>query len=583
MKKRILLVSLALIMCLSMVLTSCSFFQKEVQLEELNFSDVFKTVSVEDDYTYLSSYSTMNITGDVITSSAHFIVTTQQTSGGTSKTTYCVYDIGTEAIVKTFTVYSQSFTRYYFDLIDDEYFAVLKETYDEYSSDYNYYTYAFDTSLSYFSQYTVEIYNKAGTLVDSADASGWYYDFDDRYTEEFIDYLENDSYYYEGELFYEGNKLYKYENEEKVLIKEFGVEYMPDIDSLFEVGDYYCYFGESNYSYTIQLFNESLEPVANYAFPSYADIDSEFVSFFPLGNDKIYIQYTETLHQDAKDYDFRIGETGKYDLVTLILNVTDNTVTELEDVNYKVSGIVSTRMENADEDFLNDVVDNVAMVHYIDDNGHLDLSATNYKIVGMSNGGDITANINIAGTISSLPVPYSDNLFCAPSATDSNMYYIYNAEGEIVSYRSMDANIYGDYIYTEYGIYALNGNKVYDLNGKDFYIMDGGSSIIYTKGGEGTTYYLFHDGTLTTIGSIGMSYSMTYVDYSYDYFYTVKENNHADYSKTYTYTYYNAKGDTIGTFDSELTCVTETDDYVIMEYIDPENSTASYYKFSRGN
>ncbi|MBE6535572.1 MAG: hypothetical protein E7677_03005 [Ruminococcaceae bacterium] len=579
MKKRILLVALALVMCLSMVLTSCNLFKKD-DVQELDFSDIFAPVSQKDDYTYLSSSSTMNIAGNFIKASPYFIVTALRNNGGTSQTTYNVYDVSAETSVKSFSVYSQSFTNYYFDLISDKHFAVLKETYDQYNDSYDNYSGKFGTYIQYNAEYTVEIYDKYGSMVDSADASGWDYNFDNYYNREFEKYITNNSNGYEdGELFYEGNKLYKYENDEKVFIKEFGVEYMPNIDRIFPVGDYYCYFGESNYSYTVQIFNYELDPVANYAFPTYANFESDSLTFLPLGNDRIFIQYTETLHQDARNYDFRMGETGKYDLVTLILNVNNNTVTELEDVNYKVANIAPTRAKNIDEDYLNDVVENVAIVYYIDENEHLDMSATNYSIVGLSNNGAITAKINIEGCIAALPTPYGDNLFYAPSATDYNMYYIYDAQGEIVSYRSMDNEIHGDYIYTDYGIYTLNGNKVYDLENKVVYPMGGGSAIIYTEGTEVKTYYLFHDGTLKTIGGVGMAYNMTDLKYYEDYFYTVKETNHADYSTTYTYTYYNTRGDTIGTFDNELTAVTENEDYMVMSnYVD---GSYTYYKFAK--
>jgi len=125
----------------------------------------------------------------------------------------------------------------------------------------------------------------------------------------------------------------------------------------------------------------------------------------------------------------------------------------------------------------------------------------------------------------------------------------------------------------------LNGNKVYDLENKVVYPMGGGSAIIYTEGTEVKTYYLFHDGTLKTIGGVGMAYNMTDLKYYEDYFYTVKETNHADYSTTYTYTYYNTRGDTIGTFDNELTAVTENEDYMVMSnYVD---GSYTYYKFAK--
>lgn len=575
-------------MCLSMVLTSCDMLKMFKKTEELKFSDVFKTVPQTDEYTYLSSNpTTLNITGSVYKSdySSSFLVSKQNPSSitGLSSATiyYRVYDVNTGRNVKTFTESNQTspYTYYYFDLINDEYFAVLKETYEYSYNYYDYYTREFGVYLQPSSaQYTVEIYDKTGTVVDSADASGWYYDFDYYYANEFEEYLEdtNSGEHYEGQLFYEDNKLYKYENDEKIFIKEFGVEYMPDVNYIHPVGNYYYRFNGSS----AQFFNESLEPVASYTFPSYANLDSQYASFAPLGNNKVYIQYTETLHQDAKDYDFREDETGKYDLVTLVFNITDGTATELKNVDYKVASIVSTRMKNAEEDYLNDVVDNVAMIYYIDENEHLNISTDNCTVVGMSDDGEITATINIAGNISELPEPYGDNLFYARATTTYNMYYIYNAQGEIVSYRSMDNSMYGDYIYTDYGIYNLNGDEVYDLEGKEIIMLDGNSALIYTENGESRTYNLFHDGTLNTIGNVGEGYAITSLQ-AYDngnYFYTVKESSYS-VNTTYTYTYYNTKGEIIGTYNAQLSYITETDDCLIMADTSATNPT--YYKFAK--
>ncbi len=584
MKKRILLVVLATVMCLSMALVSCTGKGKMLDLE---FSDVFKSAPEEKEE-FLSTTSTkLNMVGDISRSNNAFAVT-KKAGSPNNRFDSRVYNLLNDTCILTVTnervtdsdTYRTKVTNYYFDLIDEEYFAVLKEEYVEGNSYESYYSSYFDTYIRENADYSVAVYNKAGTEVHSIDNDDLYYSsFDNDYRNEMSDYIIPVYNYSETDLFYVGNKLYKYDDEgKKVFVKEFELEYKPNLEYMFPVGDYYCYMGDGYYSrgYSVQVFNDKLEPVANYSFPSYISTSDNSISFYALGQDRIFIQYVEALHQDEKVYDFRQGATGKYDLVTLILNIADNTVTELEDVNYKVRGITSTASKNADEDYYEDIVDNIAMITYIDENEHLDLSATNYEIVGLSNDGVITATIDIEGCISSLPVPYGNGLFFAPSAIDYNMYYIYDSQGEIIAYRDIDQNYYhGDYIYTNDAIYKLNGEKVYSIKGKEVYHMDGGSAIIYSTEDDVTTYSLFYNGQLKTIGSVGgESGTLDRFDRFNAYYYTYDNASN-------TYTYYNAKGDVIGTFGTYLSYEISTEDFLILsssEYINGETQY-NYYKF----
>lgn len=601
MKKRILLVALALIMCLSVALTSCN-----KKVSELKFSEVFQSVPSEEPE-FLSSYSTISLQGNSVKSGYIFVATEQQMSD--YYTEVRVYNLAEERCVLTLTE-SQTgdmYTNYYFHFISDECFAVLKESYSIYNSTTSSnYSSCFNMYPRIYGTYTVEIYNQAGTKLDSADLSSWQsYSsyFDDYYRNQMRDYVYNNNESSgKNDFVYEDTTLYKYDEDgNRVFVRDFGIEFMPSLSALQSVGDYYYTIDESYNSITVQVYNNELRPVANYAFPTYAnfyhyDYDEALISFFPLGTDRILIQYAETLHQDAKDYDFRAGTTGKYDLITVVFNLSNNTVTELKNVNYKVREMICTTMKDADEDYLQDTVQNIAMITYIDENKHLDMSATNYDIVGISNDGKITANIVIEGCIASLPVPYGEDLFSAPSATEDNMYYIYNAQGEIVSYRALSNTVHGDYIYTDLGIYDLNGSKVYDLENKEVAFLNGGTALIYTTGGTNNDYYVFYNGNAKFIATVGEGYSAVnalyfneYNEYDeYDsYFYTYKayENSYTS-TTTYTYTYYNAKGDVIGTFDHELSYVAESEDFLILKSSSYNNYTGTtdytYYKFTMG-
>lgn len=590
MKKKFLLLLLATVMCLSMALVSCT---KNDDAQALKFSDIIKSVPTDQD-NVISSYTRLNITGEIVGGNSNFAIAENQIydSGyATGNSELRVYNLSNDTCLLTLTkgtvtdTYTgvTTATNYYFDLIDEDFIAVLKETYD--TSDYgdSEYSNYFSTHIKEYAEYSVTVYDKSGAEVHSIDDNDLYYDdFDYYYEEEMRDYINDDYSYSSSDLFYVGNKLYKYDDEgEKVFIKEFGIEYKPDLEYLFPIGDYYCYSngGSSYYSrgLSVQIFNEKLEPVADYSFPSYANTGDASLSFYDIGNGRIFIQYVETLHQDAKDYDYRQGATGKYDLVTLILNVTDNTVTEV-DANYKVHNMVSTKAKYESEDCYTDVVENIAIISLIDENEHLDTSPANYEIVGISSEGNITAIINIEGSIASIPEPYGDNLFCAQSAIDYNMYYIYNAQGEIVSYRNIyDYEHYGNYIFSNSAIYDMNGNKVYDLKGKECFHMSNGSAIIKSTEGDVTTISLFCDGSVKPIGTEGGDNpSIDGFDYYNYYYYTYD-------SDTGNYTYYTVKGDVIGTFGTYLSYEIGADDFVILSSREYNSFTGeyeyNYYKF----
>ena len=576
-------------MCLSMALVSCT---KKDPVQALKFSDIIKSVPTDQD-DVISDYTRLNITGEIVKMGRLFAVAENQSyDSGYATVNFelrvynlqnntCLLTLTQGTVTDTYTGVTTA-TNYYFDLIDEDFIAVLKETYD--TSDYgnSYYSDYFNTNIKDYAEYNVTVYDKSGAEVHSIDDNDLYYsDFDYYYEEEMSDYINDDYSYSSSDLFYVGNKLYKYDDKgEKIFIKEFGIEYKPDLEYLFPIGDYYCYSGSSSYysrGLSVQIFNENLEPIADYSFPSYANTGDASLSFYDIGNGRIFIQYVETLHQDEKDYDYRQGATGKYDLVTLILNVTDNTVTEL-DANYKVHNMVSTKAKYESEDCYNDVVENIAIISRIDENEHLDTSPANYEIVGISSEGNVTAIIDIEGSIASIPEPYGDNLFCAPSAIDYNMYYIYNAQGEIVSYRNIyDYEHYGNYIFTDDAIYNINGNKIYDLKDKDYYNMSNGSAIIWSTEDDVTTISLFCDGNVKTIGTEGGDNpSIDGFDYFSDYYYTYD-------SDTDNYTYYTVKGDVIGTFETELRHEIEGDDFVILSSREYNSFTGeyeySYYKF----
>lgn len=591
MKKKFLLLLLATVMCLSMALVSCT---KNDDAQALKFSDIIKSVPTDQD-NVISSYTRLNITGEIVKMGRLFAVAENQSydsgyaTGNSELRVYnlhndtCLLTLTKGTVTDTYTGVTTA-TNYYFDLIDEDFIAVLKETYD--TSDYgnSYYSDYFNTNIKDYAEYNVTVYDKSGAEVHSIDDNDLYYsDFDYYYEEEMSDYINDDYSYSSSDLFYVGNKLYKYDDKgEKVFIKEFGIEYKPDLEYLFPIGDYYCYSngGSSYYSrgLSVQIFNEKLEPIADYSFPSYANTGDASLSFYDIGNGRIFIQYVETLHQDAKDYDYRQGATGKYDLVTLILNVTDNTVTELEDVNYKVHDIVSTTAKYESEDCYNDVVENIAIISRIDENEHLDTSPANYEIVGISSEGKITANINIEGSISSIPAPLSENLFFAYSAIDSDMCYIYNETGDIIAYRSLyDYDHSGNYVFTDKAIYTLTGEKIYDLKGKDYHAMNNGSAIIWSTEDDVTTISLFCDGSVKPIGTEGGDNpSIDGFDYFSNYYYTYD-------SDTGNYTYYTVKGDVIGTFETELYYEIEGDDFVILSSREYNSFTGeyeyNYYKF----
>ena len=508
--------------------------------------------------------------------------------------------------------------RSYIHVINDKYFSVLTMTRMETSynnGDGNYYDletnfpaykfsegnfyrsgvsadermYYFDDDIpntdDAFVKYSLVIYNAEGTAVVTIDndhlkelCENSIYNFDckssnynnvyDKLLKKYSTKVNTDAWYFD--LTIDGKRVYREDkNGNNTLVKDYGKGRMPNFGAFNKIGA--LYVEKDGYTYTV--YNKDLEQGLSYSIPGY----STYSEAFALADGSLLIQYVVQLDQNAPEFDYREGADKKYDLVTL--HVTKDEAVELKDVNYFVTDIEHSVMGDDGQKYYSDSIENLAFISPISDNKMLDEGETNLKLVTLSNDCKTMLEVVSEEKLVDFPVPITDDLFVANVIGDAAVVYNENGEkqNELVKF-DVYTLFAGEYFLEKEGIYDLSGKKVYDfeLNAASYVYMNGVLFINYINDNGELKHLLWANGSTTEING-------DVVDTSASGYYCIANEVQKEGKSVKTYTYFNANGKEIGTYEEKLSCLGSTKDYLIMGYYtynqESEKNENKLYKF----
>ena len=336
----------ALILCMAMLLASCSFsgmsfkkFYKDAEYQAPKQFSTSKQIATIDGLTFEEA------SGDLL------LFTTNDGKG------YRIYNAKTDAIILTFST-ENAYT---------EFFTVFDTTFVKVTE-----TKITDTTTTY-----VRIYNTKGELVaDSKDPT-------DESITTMLDFFK-----FNGTI---------YRVNENGSASVYSSYYLPNFPAIAEKTENYYYTSGTN---EVSVYDNDLNFVFYWEFPS-ENITNRGI--FLLEDGVLLAQGTERLPNDAKKYDYASSGT-KYNIVSYILNVEKDKVKEVN-LDYKVTSTFnmdSIDSYNEDEESSSIPVDNYALVKFINDH-RLDSRDTPVTI---KNSGD---TVEIAPEFDSLPTMVTEN------------------------------------------------------------------------------------------------------------------------------------------------------------------------------
>lgn len=280
-----------------------------------------------------------------------------------------------------------------------------------------------------------------------------------------------------------------------------------------------------------------------------------------IGNGNILYQTYSLLPADAVNYDFvdfSGGEASKYALKSYVLNTSDGSKTEVT-LDFTINEIGNKIMD--EDDFARvykDGIENVASIYRIIDKKH----SGNRQLAVVKN------DLTVVGVIEDV-VPYQnseaelvgDNLFKVRTSESGDVYYFVNGDGEIVGKRADGVSYAGDaYMYTESALYSARTlDKILDFVTDDYTASFnqnnfGGNVLLrklYKDNEKGADFLLYKKDSKTPVvlfNSKDVAGFSTHSDYCYYY-----KRNVDKYGVTVSFhnVYINTEGKTIFEFDTD--------------------------------
>lgn len=604
--------------------------EQKAEIPTLGIKDVMNLEWTEEKDSYISTTKDLYYVGeytDDYGSSYTFFATSEEIENENNELDTTakdgeiirVYNMNTDNEIKSFTnssVYTVDvltetqhavITEYAIDFISDEYFAVLKISFEgdptKLSSSVKESDF-FDIPLFSFEDvsYTLTIYDATGATVKeignaelvrrcSNNAENFdvvyagknynYSNYDENsIIYEFIDLKDLASSSNVDDYFYVGTKLYKDNGEdaEPTFVKDYGMSRRPSLTNIIAKGEYYFErYGSSSVGYVYTVYDANFNKVYDYSIPSYANKTATALLFFTNGN--MLLQYSIELPEDATEYDFEEDAT-KYDLVTL--SISKDAVVELTDVNYYIFDAEYGDTEVEDQRIYANSIEALAFISYIGADKKFDTNYANMDMVALSADGKIAAKIDLGGKARTFPTRFDENRFAVALADGT--YVLYDETGAKVANLSTNLSgfkVMGDYIYSssENAIYAINGALIRDFD-KDFATVSsfGRTLMISHNSDDATVYSIFANGKLETIDVIPFTdmpegetmplVSKTFGKDSSGYYYIVNTNVNKETGEvSKTYSYYNEEKSSLATSEFAFTELFETEDFIMMQYV----------------
>lgn len=459
---------------------------------------------------------------------------------GGSKIDFFFYNVKTGSIVLTKNAIDEDdlFAVEFFTVNDNEFFSFIHGVRNATSFDFS-----------------TTVYNANGTQI--AYAEGIH-----AYTDDFLEHLEDadnwdvtdalnyDSIDSAADLLRFDNTIYKIAADGTATILKEKSPFTIDLPNIeFYNEKYYIeaveldgYLGRTN-GYV--FYNTSLEVVSSWAPEYILSNEASNGNVFMLNNGTLLVQNMEVLPDNAQEYDL-YAEGTKVNISSFLINPETGAETALDNsfvvyLAYALDAGGEDSIRN--EAGISDKYENLASIMYIKDRK---VSAS--TPVMLDNEGKIVCELftNLPNIAPGCMVdPFADGIFVYESINGTDVYI--NANGEkLLETDASFSHSFGNYFIVDDAIYDKSFNLVYDfgangyeLMGRDwsysYYVMS--DSILLTKY---DAVYLFTNDTPTLIIENGAGDRLYDVDYSGDYYVVRKPSQNSDYS--YSYHYYNARG-----------------------------------------
>ena len=349
---------------------------------------------------------------------------------------------------------------------------------------------------------------------------------------------------HEGSVYLIEDKVYEITDDVAEYKFDKGFTRIPTGNTYLQTENYY--YNLNSYS-EIYVYDLQYNLVAYYAVPAECEMVTRATV---LADGNVLIQYEKELPWDAAEYDLYEKEV-KYDFYTVIFNVADGTVKEIE-FNYEVSDVVNSTNAPAffSEYFVEGSVENVAVVYPIVD------KAVDYDDIKYIN---VDSNLFLIGFLgeeianqNGMPSPIADNRFIV--SNEAGQKFLINEKAEVIG------EVTAASFNSDLGYFVMN-NKYYDLDLKlvfdaneieyTYYEYNNSSnySIYYDTNIEGegedesivTTYYIRNGITFSELELPENFYSLNIYNNYFTYKYSVENDGYYDYYTVYC----NANGEKI--------------------------------------
>lgn len=269
---------------------------------------------------------------------------------------------------------------------------------------------------------------------------------------------------------------------------------------LTKAGDYYVDYSRYDYEYSVSIYDNCLNTVLTYSPPVYDVLESDLPLFdlpthsHVLSNGNVIVQYLVGQDLMAKKYDI-ILLGGKYNLYTVLLEAKTGKIKELK-VDYIIQEVM---FGCATEDMgVSKEVENVAIAYPIED-GRVNQSGSAAKLLSIGNDGKIAGALELP--ISGMTVEHgitavAHNRWLINAINGRS--YIVDENGDVIGedFNVTDRN--DELFLMDNRIYDWNLDVICDLtneNIESIYVMNH-SVFFKTKAGA---YKLFVNGELKII------------------------------------------------------------------------------------
>lgn len=535
MKKKITALALCLIMCLTLVLVSCSSAISTFDVADVEME---KQGSYNNDFSFDVLGDVDDVTDSLVFTSEDVDVEITEDDGSVTTKTNTIYRVYNLQSGKK--VYEKTAN---YEIDDPEetdttviYVGITTELpkFDRSSSSYPITMYEYDNAFFVTlgqanDEAVLEAYDLNGKKLGSTGAMSE--DDFDNYSEMLCAY--SDTHFVANKVLY---RVEEVENAETGALetKLTEVAKVEDIDALFE--NYYdvdFYFVDNKYiavdydksDAKITVFNDKLEAV-NYN-ELYLSGDAEIDYYYYILNNGNVMLYTyESVRVrdmvDGVEYDY-VSEGYATNIDQYVYDVESGSMSKNANVTYIPEDLMTkTELEDADTNGYTMKIDgeNLSTGYEIVD-GKLSAKMTN---VILNNDGSVKATVaDFEGVSNSVAMPVADGVYAVMLPYG---VYLYTQEGEKIG--KAPANIEAaneNWIITEEKIYDFNLKEIYTIP-EDYEIENVGNEVVYlsyyqeeatdeatgiTTPGK-TTYYIFTGtATLTTVGEIeDGNYDVTY-------------------------------------------------------------------------